>query len=203
MSEKIDAQVGITEVNSTDIFQKVVINNRKQNQRLSAKLSNGSQKTSPNGLNNGQPIKNDHLIQVRFLVCTLGLLSLALSQMSRMVFNLSITSMVDPCMISKRTEISSDGSCPWPDEITGTTSGTDEFDTSLSSLTTVDYTIHGITDDTLQPEDYNQTSPGAVDCVSDKIPAVDRFKWNMQQQNVLLGGFYYSYFVFMILGKNT
>lgn len=29
----------------------------------------------------------------------------------------------------------------------------------------------------------------------------DKFKWTVKQQNLLLGGFYYSYFVVMILGR--
>lgn len=99
----------IPEDKPEDIFKRMVINDKKQNQRLSANLSKSRS-------------KDGQRTNVRFIVCTLGLLTLSVSQMSRMILNQTIKDMVDPVMLKQRdvtssTSSSSDDSCPWPEEI--------------------------------------------------------------------------------------
>lgn len=198
------------------LIEKMVANDHKQNKRLSAKLS----------IKNKSQNQDCHLdepkrvTKIRYLVCTLGLLSLVTSQMSRMVLNLTITQMVDPSMLEENDLVDDNGSCPWPEEelviseqMTTTLAppvGYDNFSTS-EPLTTVDemlyfedvgpvYNSDG--DDYHENTDSNATQKTNTSDTNkdDNFKVVDRFKWTVKQQHVLLGGFYYSYFVFMVLG---
>lgn len=276
------------DISPTEQFKRVVIADAKQNQRLTNKL---------NGSNSDKAIPySKGSTKMRFVVCTLGLISLAMSQMSRMVINQSIPQMIDPMQISHVDDhsISTDGSCPRPQDdqtasttsapmtsttpvpeptstaITSTSSTISPIPTSTSTTTTAitmtqttttTWTTMATTTTTAAKESTSSGPPTskpstshpfdiypisvptepnvlAADQNMDELPdmeiimdpednpsevsathsnphnatqqvdgsskeevySYERFNWTMQQQNVLLGGFYYSYFVFMILG---
>lgn len=172
---------------------------------------------SSNGINqNNSAKKAKPATKMRFVVCTLGLISLAMSQMSRMVLNLSITSMVDPKMLVKpdATKISSDGSCPWPEEFNNDLSATpppvidpiyfyltappDWYEESNEVENTTSYDV--IATSSRSDVDVTTVSDSVV-IIDYNEEEVDKFKWTIKQQSILLGGFYYSYFFFMILGN--
>lgn len=133
----------------------------KQNSRVSHLMTKTDNLTATNEWN-----------KVRFLICVLGLIGLALSQMSRSVLNITITSMVPVEIKSDRgIEIGSD-SCPWPDE--------EENKQSEKSDC---------------PNQYGEVNKTTVDENS-----VDTFDWDVQQKTRLLGAFFYSYPVFMVAG---
>ena len=246
-----------------ELLSKLVLDNEKQNERLWARCNAPGKVTIGNG--GGGKTSDNGVTKMRFLVCILGLMSLAMSQMSRMVINQTITQMVDPSMkevkkddagSTKTGTIEADGSCPWtPEEapksveapdsksdiepetepqpaqsiiwlnstvITPNASSTVHVDSDKNmddlpdendilneeSLTEAD-------EPTSQPADSSQTEVSttlkqATDTdesaksghnqeATDE-PAYDRFKWSMKEQGIIMGGFYYSYFVFMILG---
>lgn len=190
-------------------FKKVVVNN----QHLISSSNDHKQNDSASSKGIKQKgAKNS--TKMRFVVCTLGLISLTLSQMSRMVLNLNITSMVDPSMHvkSNAAEVSSDGSCPWPEEsdiaLSTPSSVIDPLQFYLTAPT--DWVEKLAGNETTYYDLITSTQSGQVETIandneiefaSSPEESVDRFKWTMKQQNVLLGGFYYSYFFFMILGN--
>lgn len=204
------------------LFKKMELDNYKQNKRLTKKFSTDETSNEINGTQDRGP-----KMGIRFLVCTLGTISLAMSVMSRMVLNLSITKMVDNHHKSNG-EVPTDGSCPWPEytnleEDTIMCSAVSPPTTDYPMETTVFTTLEPSTTEpssvvehtTLQHEEepivldncnntgINSTNHNASRIHHDGGVHVDRFNWTMKQQGVLLGGFYYSYFVFMILGKLT
>lgn len=248
------------DISPNELFKKVVLNDAKQNNRLSTKFGASSKRNMNNGLPaNGQEPHSKGSTRMRFVVCTLGLMSLAMSQMSRMVINQTITEMVDPKFQAAKEEEktgglsapTTDGSCPWPMEdisigpadvmsatiVTSTLS--DKTSTAAPSrpATSPTTTFHLLsvlnqtspslvpapttTDQTSTDEDGNMEEipdfelilneeegpvgppisnvTGQGEVIKSKHP-YRGFEWTMKQQGVLLGGFYYSYFVFMILG---
>lgn len=102
---------------SGEIFKRMVMNDKKQNQRLSASLSKSANGHSLGSSSKGKDATRTNM---RFIVCVLGLFSLSVSQMSRMILNQTIKDMVHPSMHKKDTSSGdtsiSDGSCPWPDD---------------------------------------------------------------------------------------
>lgn len=249
-----------------EIFHRMVVNDKKQNQRLINKFLSGAGRYDLNqqAMKNNNQVKDDstRVTWIRFLVCTLGLTSLAMGQMSRMVLNQTITMMVDPRML-KNDVVSVDGSCPWPEEeslavkgvekpidqaaaattttTTTTTSTTTSLPLNLTDLTTnlnwlwatdsednnndkehEDDLINSESISTSIKSTSNMTSNHSDDGGKEKKKDeenkqqlnngnsavvgqeeaiyADKFKWSISKQSVLLGGFYYSYFFFMILG---
>lgn len=184
-----------------EIFKKMVVIDQDR-RGSSGKINSTNQKT---GYNGGK---------IRFIVCTLGLVSLAMSQMSRMVLNLSITSMVDPSMLIKAdsSKISADGSCPWPED-------SEHPSTTPSPSSAIDPILYYLTappdwfDQVASESEIESTTPYEVTTTTNNTlfeaskprqdESVDKFKWSIKQQSTLLGGFYYSYFFFMILGKTN
>jgi MFS family permease len=306
-------------------FEKVALEDLKQNKRLSRSGMSGTRSYKLNGAQDD----GARVTRMRFVVCTLGVVGMAVSQMSRMVINVSITQMVDKSAHQhsddNQHQIEAiDGSCPWPADEQRTTEicmSTErspvggEFEMSLpgaaepatlassSTLppgetwsfgpstssngnaddgaeppvspgnaadwyeleterneseptpTTTEQMLAdvGVADDGDQSDATSGTEPGDESSMSlaiapapseqhtdhhhrdldqttadshknEQLPghrnhaitnetvtssplpapavasAYPRFKWTIQQQNVLLGGFYYSYFVFMVLG---
>lgn len=209
-----------SEATPDELFKKMADGDKAQNKRLSRKFSG----PTLDGLKG--PMR---VTKVRFLICVLGLISLAMSQMSRMIFNQSITQMVDPRMSSHEGDSSGDksaldGSCPWPVEEFAVNS------TTLTSETTTMMTSQGELMSDLPDFQEAMLNPDLVDQqvsprgggegltttssanklrshngtdhshLADDEIQVDRFMWTMQQQNTLLGGFYYSYSFLMVLG---
>lgn len=264
MSETIETNEASSDVPPNVIFKRMADNDKKQNDRLGSQTFNS--KSGKNSDPNGRT-------KIRFLLCTLGLLSLTTSNMSRMVLNNCITSMVDSTTSSlSNSQLSEDGSCPWPEEessVATTTCSPSESSTSAEFQTTtklhqLDSTttfgpIRTFTQSTTSPslphittttttttttiasetstknEDLDESKLDSTDeqgTTSEDVEAfledltsneppvkedetgveirmnsteevvivANRFKWSIKQQSVLLGGFYYSYFVFMILG---
>lgn len=176
-------------------FEKMAKNDDKQNNRLSRNIGS---------LNEGGS-KNDDTekgTRVRFFICILGLASLAMSQMSRSVLNITITDMVHPDMIKKDDDVSTDGSCPWPveDNIESSSELTSTIDSkSLESSTTVFFEASSF-DPFSDPSNQQVDTETPFETTSSQLEKSDRFMWTIQDQNVLLGGFFYSYFAFMIIG---
>lgn len=178
-----------------ELFKKMVVNNKKQNQRLSANYDQKGTKSSlsvnfirdgaKNSPNECKPLN----IGLRFIICSLGIAALTMCQMSRMILNLTITSMVDPLVLNQGSDISSDGSCPWLVE--DGFERNEELETSKSKETApIDGILFYLT-----TEQSNLESNDSLVLVES-----DRFMWSMQEQSILLGGFFYSYFFFMVLG---
>lgn len=197
------------------LFKKMVINSTDQS--FSDALSQRFSSWKSDGINQNNPAKKAKpATKMRFIVCTLGLMSLAMSQMSRMVLNLSITSMVDPKMLVKPdvAKVSSDGSCPWPEE-----SNNDLTTTQPSVIDPIYFYLTAPpnwseeSNEIANSTSFNEPTTSSqsdteVSTVSDVVVKInpneeelDKFKWTIKQQSVLLGGFYYSYFFFMILGN--
>lgn len=182
--------------NADSIFKKMVEADKEQNKRLSVVISCSTGKL----INERRKASR---FQVRFLVCTVGLFAILLSQMSRIVVNVCITSMIDPSMIVSTDSVSSDGSCP-VDELTELTTGSMDVNSTTSAY---DPILAFFEDETYSTKASSiGTDPTtATDTSSTMVaegPKPVRFKWTMKEQNLLLGGFYYSYFVFMIFGKS-
>lgn len=188
------------------LFKKMADNDAKQNAKLTGKLQSGHS----NGVG-GKKKDGNQPTKIRFFICTLGLISLAMSQMSRMVLNLSIPQMVDPSMVAKKNDDpavnAADGSCPWPeDEIQATTPAL--LDLSEDNFDQVPDLEEGWTKSDLEMETtttglpiFNATTTSTTTMATPTPDQqYDRFMWTIKEQNVLLGGFYYSYFVFMVLG---
>lgn len=187
------------------VFKRMGANNGER------RLSSGNIKQ--NDTSSGNRKSEGNGTKIRFVVCTLGLVSLAMSQMSRMVLNLSITSMVDPSMRAKAdtSKISSDGSCPWPEDsenpfIASTMDPAQYYSTAppdwAERSTDGETSTHSdaTTNESVQP-DFTETSVNLTQVESISCQEEDKFKWSIQQQSTLLGGFYYSYFFFMIIGE--
>lgn len=202
-----------------EIFKRMVINDKKQNQRLSVNLS----KSNGIGSNSSSHVGKDaSRTNVRFIVCTLALFALSVSQMSRMILNQTIKDMVDPSMNKKDGHsVSSDGSCPWPEEEMPLSSPSQQ-DTTTNPIfstevyqppeDTVDDFISDITDEKPDNEltSWNDITDGPTStggplegANSTGIETIheDRFLWTMKQQSYLLGGFFYGYSFFMIPGE--
>lgn len=180
------------------IFKKMVISDREQNRRLSCRASKGK------GLSGREILKTRRKgpTRVRFAVCTLGLISLLLSSMSRSVINVTITSMIHPSMIeTKSVNITSEGSCP-----SDSMKIVSKRSIDGSQPETYDPIYSYFTD---KPEtSINTEAPVSMSVDSsatdtEQSPFQDMFKWTIKEQSVLLGGFYYSYFFFMILGEQA
>lgn len=175
-----------------NLFKKMAESDVKQNNRLSRNIDVG-------GIN-----KTDSTEQgtsIRFFICLLGLASLAMSQMSRSVLNITITDMVHPDMLKSDESISTDGSCPWPVEesfeytngnSTSSSFNSTQTDSTVSSDNTTYATLNDISD--------QQVITGDTISPAEPEEEPERFMWTIQDQNVLLGGFFYSYFAFMIVG---
>lgn len=162
------------------IFKKMVVSDKEQNKRLSMRIS-GHKSVASRQKKVGGQVQGT---RVRFLICTLGLLAILMSQMSRIILNVCITSMIDPSMLAPKSEVSSDGSCPVVEPVTRDVRSIDP----ISDFFT------------------NSPSEQATDLVTEDIVEIvadtpDRFRWTIKQQNILLGGFYCSYFVVMIFGE--
>lgn len=239
-------------------LKRVLLNDALQNKRLAAKFNGYSAsfpKCQPTNSPSNSNMSNGHATKMRFIVCSLGLISLAMSQMSRMVLNQSIVQMVNEA--AKEADVSADGSCPWPEneetakdevisattsapldigqsEKTTTTTGASPRSTiSKASTSLPDATMHLWWTTTALPTSRPATASDAPNRLDENMeelpdfeeelteetfrenqptnqtngtnthaapPEYPRYEWTMRQQSVLLGGFYYSYFVFMVLG---
>ena len=191
-----------------ELFKRMADSDSLQNRRLSASV-NGLKTASVDDLVRGGRHQR-RSTKMRFIVCTLGLMSLATSQMARMVLNFSITQMVNKQAVGK-SESSADGSCPWPDEeeLAGQQAvGSDS--TLVKDFSDQIYGPHPreayapdgsallAVATTLAPA-IGATLPGPNGTHSERA-AYEQFEWSIKNQSVLLGAFYYSYFVFMVLG---
>lgn len=221
-TSKVSSVQSQNEPTPNQTFMRMVMNDAKQNRRLSSRLSQASIERDST-MKGNEPDKGS---KMRFVVCTLGLLSLTMSNMSRMVLNLSITSMVDPSMLAHAKNdnelVSADGSCPWPEEellevfeaeqqqanLTSpqpehivNLDDTNNVTTTVSSVEMIeDTTVSDGGETTQQVSDSNATTTSSDQHHLSKEYPYPRFKWTIKQQNMILGGFYYSYFVFMVLG---
>lgn len=136
---------------------------------------------------NGPPKK---ATKMRFFVCILGLMSLVLTQMSRMVLNVSIVSMVDPSMIQAEGSVSNGGSCPKAEVEEKHES---VFQMSIEPLAEED----SISSKMFRSNELYANSTARPADLSLDVP---RYKWTIKEQSTILGGFFYSYFLFMVLG---
>lgn len=135
-------------------------------------------------------------VKFRYLVCSLGLAAMMISQMSRVVINFCITSMVDTSVILESHDVSSDeGSCPAPESRIVLNRSIRAINMSREAI---DQSI--IHEPYISRESEIYDGANYYQNFTDNID-YDKFKWTIKQQNLLLGGFYYSYFVVMILGK--
>lgn len=183
-----------------EIFAKVLTNDRIQNKKLAGKLSKSYDVEEASS----QQQKAEKASKARFIVCTLGLVSLAMSQMSRTVMNVTIVSMVDPSMIQTHGSVSADGSCPWPEEEVAVETPAPEIclpestrAPSIDLAVNESTVVQNLDAETTLAEMKVEPTP---DLNNQHVGPI-KFKWTMKQQNVLLGSFFYSYFFFMILGK--
>lgn len=142
--------------------------------------------------------------RMRFYVCILGLLSLVMGQISRTVINYSITSMVDPRMLQTNSSISTKGgSCP--------ARTIDLDDGTISMMKQIDDGTDLSEEEILLASFESEQLPGYQTALnteriykfdrSSREFSEDKFMWTVRQQSLIKGGFFYSYFFFMILGK--
>ncbi|CAA2962120.1 inorganic phosphate cotransporter [Olea europaea subsp. europaea] len=218
------------------IFKRMVTNDKKQNQVLKNKLSKGSGSRGEKVSGQDEAEKSTGM---RFVVVTLGVLSLAMSMMCRGTINYCITSMIDPRMNNANktlvtgnevlenlnnnsdpilfymtTEYPTQNSDELPTTTTiATTDATIDSTTSASttesideSTTTIETTTQTAIETTTQSI-IETTTNLILDSTTTQISTVDenasqndKFMWSTKDQSLIKGGFYYSYFFFMVLG---
>lgn len=183
-----------------EFFKRIAENDSLQNRRLSASVGGLATASTADLYRNGRHQKKS--TKMRFVVCALGLVSLAVGQMSRAVLNLTITQMVEQTNSSKVGEISGDDdSCPWPEDEQLSVTSTSPLNPRCSLCDQMDcdheaaFTDGNVTSFPLVNGEITEKTSD----VSSK-PKYERFKWTIQNQQVLLGSFYYSYFIFMVSG---
>ncbi|CAA2962122.1 sialin-like [Olea europaea subsp. europaea] len=130
--------------------------------------------------------------KMRFVVCTLGIISLAMSQMSRSVINYCITSMVDPRMIQSNETVSSGGSCP----LSGYDQSKNVYFTQKKIFDANQTHYNTRIERSTDSEAYHELISKSQDMKTYE----DKFMWTIEEQSFVLGGFFYSYFLFMIVG---
>lgn len=130
-------------------------------------------------------------------------MAMLMSTMSRIVLNISITSMVDVGPPGERDEAPSPGSCPAKRVmITKNTHIIDALDKELDYRLEYDGDLD-VRYNFSQPSDSEALFDDLVEGIRGGNDVPNRYDWTIQQQSAILGGFYYSYFVFMIAGKST
>lgn len=149
--------------------------------------------------------------KIRFYICTLSLLVLTTSQMSRMVFNQSIPVMVDLSKPKNNTtsttiapletqtdETTIDQMNPLTEATFITTTVATTTETPIE-LTTTQELISDKTVATSQPppSDASEESENSPTM----LPVHETFKWTNDDRSTLMGAFYWGYFLFMIPGK--
>jgi len=154
--------------------------------------------------------KREQIKKVRFVVCTLALLGMALGLMSRLMLNVSIVEMVKKQQVVPVEELNSTAEV----EITTSLPSVDLIvDGEETFITTMATMLSNQTNTSI----YQQTSLDNNDTSSMKIEGqheeeeIDfsdgyedglHFNWTKQEQNMILGAFYIGYSPGILFGGN-